>query len=191
MSRASGTRERILAAGTALFLRNGYHGTAIQELSDAVGLARGALYHHIGSKEQLLFAISMSLLEPVTDSARRIVATGWPPVRKLRALARELVAHHAEHQDAWSVVLRESRALSPEHAAAVLAARDAYEELWVQVLAQGTAAKAWRRVERVEVRGILGMLNSTSRWISPDGEMTPAQIADCYVDLLLNGLRPR
>jgi AcrR family transcriptional regulator len=46
----SASRERILTEVTRLFVDKGYHGTGVQEISDAVGLGRGALYHHIGSK---------------------------------------------------------------------------------------------------------------------------------------------
>ena len=46
-------KERIRSKAAHLFARNGYHGTGVQEISEAVGLGRGALYHHIGSKEAL------------------------------------------------------------------------------------------------------------------------------------------
>ena len=182
------SRERILAAATLLFIQNGYNGTGVQEISDAVGIGRGALYHHIGSKEQLLFEISMSLLQPVTDEARSISATDEQPEVKLRALARALLAHHAEYGDAWSVAVQEARMLSPEHRAKVIAARDDYETIWANVLDKGTAIGVWRPVDALESRGILGMLNSTARWMQPDGELSPEEIADRYVDLLLHGL---
>jgi AcrR family transcriptional regulator len=41
-----------------LFARQGYHATTVAEIGAAAGLGKGALYHHIGSKQQLLFAIS-------------------------------------------------------------------------------------------------------------------------------------
>src|SRR5436309_3637837 len=54
----SSRREEILQIAARLFAENGYHGTGIAELGEAVGLGKGALYHHIGSKEDLLYEIS-------------------------------------------------------------------------------------------------------------------------------------
>ncbi len=41
------------------------------------------------------------------------------------------------------------------------------------------------------VRATLGMLNWTITWYSPDGPLSPMQIADQYADLLLEGLKVR
>jgi AcrR family transcriptional regulator len=183
-----GPRARILRTVTALFIEKGYHGTAIQDISVAVGLGRGALYHHIGSKEQLLQEISLALLRDATDATRPAAASDDPPDVKLRSLARALLRHHAENGDGWSVALREARFLSEEHRATVLAARDEFEALWRTVLDQGAAAGLWRQVDDVDVRGILGMFNSAARWLDPHGALTPEEIADRYVDMLLHGL---
>ena len=67
-------------------------------------------------------------------------------------------------------------------------AHDRYEALWAEVLAEGATRSGWRSVQPVELWGILGMFNSTARWIDVNGILTPAQIADKYVDLLLGGL---
>lgn len=189
MSRPSDTRARIIAAGTLLFERNGYHGTGIQELCGAVGLGRGGLYHHIESKEGLLFEISRSLLENAITRAEEVVAAAGTHEQKLRALARALVEHHVQQEAGWTVALREARALTAEHRAQVIAARDAYEAIWEQVLVAGARDGAWRPVDDVELRGILGMFNSTARWMRPDGQLVAETIADRYIDLLLGGLR--
>jgi TetR/AcrR family transcriptional regulator, cholesterol catabolism regulator len=181
-------KERILAAGTELFIRNGYHGTGVQELSDAVGMGRGALYYHIGNKEQLLFEISMLLLQRATDAAAPAATSTESPDVKLGELARALLVHHSTYGEAWSVVLSEARFLSDEHRLEVITARDSYEAIWTQVLKDGAVAGLWREVDGVDIRGILGMLNSSARWMQPGGVLTPEEIADRYVDLIVQGL---
>jgi TetR/AcrR family transcriptional regulator, cholesterol catabolism regulator len=182
------SKERILAAGTELFIRNGYHGTGVQELSDAVGMGRGALYYHIGNKEQLLFEISMLLLQQATDAAAPAATSTESPDVKLGELARALLVHQSTYGEAWTVVLSEARFLSDEHRLEVIAARDSYEAIWMQVLKDGAAAGLWREVDGVDIRGILGMLNWSNRWMQPGGALTPEEIADRYVDLIVHGL---
>ena len=48
------TKERILRQSMRLFLEKGYHGTSINDITQAAGLTKGALYWHFRSKEDLL-----------------------------------------------------------------------------------------------------------------------------------------
>jgi AcrR family transcriptional regulator len=59
--------ERIMCVAAELFASKGYHATGISELSEAVGMGRGALYHHISSKEDLLFEINSRYLRGLID----------------------------------------------------------------------------------------------------------------------------
>jgi AcrR family transcriptional regulator len=51
------TRQKLLAAGRKAFARYGYHAASMDELTADVGLTRGALYHHFGSKRGLMEAV--------------------------------------------------------------------------------------------------------------------------------------
>lgn len=48
------TANRILNQAMRIFLEKGYHGTSIDEITQAAGLTKGALYWHFKSKEDLL-----------------------------------------------------------------------------------------------------------------------------------------
>ena len=50
-------RRRIVADASALFARDGYHGTSLKEIADAVGIPKATLMHHFSSKEELLTAV--------------------------------------------------------------------------------------------------------------------------------------
>jgi TetR/AcrR family transcriptional repressor of nem operon len=47
------TRDALLAAARALFLRQGYTATGIDEICAAAGITKGALFHYFESKEAL------------------------------------------------------------------------------------------------------------------------------------------
>lgn len=46
-------REEILRAALEVIARNGYRGTSVRELADAVGLSQAGLLHYFTSKEEL------------------------------------------------------------------------------------------------------------------------------------------
>lgn len=51
------TVERILEEASRLFLQKGYEKTSMQDIMDATGLSKGAIYHHFASKEDILLRI--------------------------------------------------------------------------------------------------------------------------------------
>lgn len=61
-SAADDTRQRILDEATALFTERGYADTSIRDISERLGMTKGALYYHFTSKDELLQAIVAPLL---------------------------------------------------------------------------------------------------------------------------------
>lgn len=51
------TRRKLLASARAAFAEKGFHDTSMDDLTSAVGLTRGALYHHFGNKTGLFAAV--------------------------------------------------------------------------------------------------------------------------------------
>jgi TetR/AcrR family transcriptional repressor of nem operon len=51
------TRQRIIEEAAKLFIRKGFHGTSVADLAQAVGLTKGALYHHFDGKDALFYAV--------------------------------------------------------------------------------------------------------------------------------------
>lgn len=60
-----------------VFYKNGYAGTSVQDLADAMGILKGSIYHHVKSKQDLLFEIVKGIHD---EGPVRVAA-----IRKLRA----------------------------------------------------------------------------------------------------------
>lgn len=58
----SETRERIIQVAGRLFLQSNYDGVSIQDITRAMGMTKGALYHHFASKEQLFEEVARNLV---------------------------------------------------------------------------------------------------------------------------------
>ena len=63
------TRQRLIEAATALFIRHSFAGTSLQMIADELGFTKAAIYHHFRTREQLLSAV----LEPIIDAIRAVV----------------------------------------------------------------------------------------------------------------------
>lgn len=51
------TRHRILEAAGAVFLEQGFAGGSLQQIADAAGMTRGAIYWHFANKQDLISAL--------------------------------------------------------------------------------------------------------------------------------------
>jgi len=56
-------RERIVDNATELFAAKGYHGTTIDEIVQATGIAKGTFYVYFDSKEEILVEVIKRLIE--------------------------------------------------------------------------------------------------------------------------------
>ncbi len=182
------TRERIVRTAAELFASHGYHATGISEILTATELSRGAFYYHIDGKETLLFEICRTEIGKINAVAAKIALSDAPARDRMRAMARALVRNISDHHAEWAVFFSEFGALAGSRRAEILRARERYESYWSKVLREGTAKAEFAPLSAVHVKGILGMLNYTYLWINPAGELTPEQIADTFVDLLLEGI---
>ena len=57
------TRKHTIEAASRLFTEKGFDGTSVQDIVDAVGMSKGAIFHHFNSKEEILYAVADRELE--------------------------------------------------------------------------------------------------------------------------------
>lgn len=179
---------RVRRISAELFAARGFDATGVQELSDAIGLGRGALYYHIKSKQALLFSITMEHLEAALARAQEIAAMDADVEARLGLLTDALFRDLAENRAAWTVSLRDWLALEPADRAVVIARRDAYELIWQNLFDEGEAAGRLRSVSPLLRRGILGLFNSSHLWLDAHGRLTPEQVGAQYLELVLSGI---
>jgi AcrR family transcriptional regulator len=182
------TRERILRVATELFAEKGYHGTGVAEIGERAGIRRGALYYHIDSKEELLFEVMCPHIREVLKEAERIAAADLDPAEKLHRLMIHHVRIIAERRSEVVIFFRDFDALTGDRAAELQDLRNRVEQAWRRVLEEGVAEGLFVSGDRITVAGILGLVNWVYLWYRPSGELTPEQIADRFLELLLRGL---
>jgi TetR/AcrR family transcriptional regulator, transcriptional repressor of aconitase len=84
-------RQQILEAATECFARQGFHGTSMQDIFDASGLSAGAVYRYFPSKDSLIKAIAVNVLNEVMIPAIDAVAgQRLDPADALASLAARL-----------------------------------------------------------------------------------------------------
>jgi len=182
-------RDAIVDTSARLFARRGYHATGITELCEANELGRGALYHYIGSKEELLAAIHDQVMDEVMACAERVAQTGGSPSAQLAQHGEELLDVIHRYPDHVWVFLHEFPALTGERAAQFRERRRAYEERIEAVLRAGVASGEFRHLDAwLTARAWLGMHNYTYLWLHPGGRLSARDVASPFAQIFLRGI---
>lgn len=184
-------RAEMVRVAARLFSERGYHGTSMQHLGDALGLLRGSLYAHIGSKEELLFDVADEGAERFLARGEEAVASNAPAAERLRLLLIGHVETAANHLDAATVFLNEWRYLSDDLRAVIQEKRDRYEAMVAEIVSDGIAHGEFRADvdARLGILLVLSAANWTYEWYRPGGRLTPAEVGERFAALIVDGLR--
>jgi len=182
-------RQAIIDTSAPVFARHGYHATGIMELCAANELGKGALYHYIGSKEELLAAIHDRVMDEVMTGADRVAEAGGSPPEQLAMLGEELLDVIHRYPDHVWVFLHEFPALTGERASQFRDRRRAYERRVEAVLQAGVDSGEFRDVDpRLTTMAWLGMHNYTYLWLKAGGRLSARDVAKPFADIFMRGI---
>lgn len=80
-SQRQGTFDKILAAALDLFVSRGFEGTTVDEIAEAAGLTKGAIYFHFATKDDVLLALLDQVEKNFVDPMDRRVRRAGPGAR--------------------------------------------------------------------------------------------------------------
>lgn len=183
-------RSAILDVAAKLFIDRGTAGTSMQDIAEALGLSRTAVYYYFKSKE----AIQRSLTEELLSTARRLAGEtvardDIDPVTALRAL----VSQHAElilsRPAEFRVADRTEADMTPKQRASVQSARRNVLENFSGVIERGVREGQFRIVDaRVAAFSLIGMCNWSAWWYKSSGRLSCAEVADIMAEMAVNAL---
>jgi AcrR family transcriptional regulator len=182
------TKAAILVAAVRVMARHGYHGTSVRDIAVEAGVSAGSLYHHFGSKHDLLFTIldrGVDLLVRRTEDA--LFESGDDPADRLRAIVRTHVLTHTESRRESFIGNSELRGLGAPARAVVVAKRDAQQRMFDRVVADGVRRGVFTTADPVEAsRFIVTACTAVAAWYHPSGALSAQEIADHYARVALD-----
>ncbi|MBL8362328.1 MAG: TetR/AcrR family transcriptional regulator [Rubrivivax sp.] len=183
-----GQREQILAAAAALFARQGYTASTMNQVAAACGVSKATLYHYVRDKHALLAQIARGHVERLQALVAEVAVLGLAPETHLRVLIERFTAAYASAQHEHRVLTEDVKFLD-------VAERDAVVEGQRQVVAAFARAVAAVRPDLAEAELakpmamlLFGMINWTFTWMRPDGPLTHQALAPIVSALFFGGL---
>jgi AcrR family transcriptional regulator len=184
----SARREELTRVAARLFAERGYQGTSLADLAEALGMQKPSLYHHIDSKEDLLWEVAWEGAE-----AFHAGLDGVPPdaaaTERIRLALRAHLAVVAAQLDIATVFVREWRYLAGDRRDRFVAERRRYEERVRDLFREGVEGSELRTDLDVSTAALLFLsaANWAYTWLRP-GASTD-ELADRLYAALLDGMR--
>ena len=108
----TGVREEILAVAMRMFIQQGYHGLAMRQISEAVGVSKAALYYYFKDKEELFLAILNSYLNDMEASIDAIRAKSGSSADHITQFVESVLRQPAEQRALTRLASQEMGQLS-------------------------------------------------------------------------------
>ena len=183
--------KTVLEAAAKLFAERGFGGTNLQDIADALGISRPALYYYFKSKDEIL----ASLVEEVTvfsgHQATELAAKAdFNPSETLRQMTFNHVKRMLEHTVEFRVVDRTENDLPAATRRTHDKAKRTLLDNFTRTIERGIELGHFRPVDAtVAAFAILGMCNWTAWWFMPEGRVPLAEVAQLIADFAVSGLR--
>src|SRR5712664_3741859 len=181
-------RLEILRAAGREFRMRGFAETGMRDIATAAALSPANLYNYFHGKHDILFFCqdnSLDRMIAALDKARRMRASAAIKLRVVIVSHLRCVLDEVEGSAAH--LLR--TALPPRQQRYLVTKRDKDEEGVRNLILGGVRTGEFAPCDpALAVRAILGALNWSVQWFSPEGPLTAGEIAERFADYLIRGL---
>jgi AcrR family transcriptional regulator len=184
-------REAVIHAAARAFNERGYHNTSLDDIAAALQVTKPTIYYYVENKEQLLFECFCAGLAPVRD-AFQDTGDGGRPARERLRLGLLRYAQAIASDFGWCMVRAEDQDLSPQMRAHVKALKSEIDQAIRRLLRAGAADGSIAACDpKMTAFALAGALNWIAHWYRDRHPQSPEQVAEAFVTLFENGLRPR
>lgn len=186
----SSVQDSVKKAALDLFATQGFARTSVQQIVDAAGVTKGAMYHYFRSKDDLLFAIYEQLLTLQRERLTEIVGRGLSTADTLREVCVDVIETSIDFLPEGTVFFRSVHMLSPDRQAEVTRRRRGYNDEFVAVVERGQREGIYRTdiPMALLVAHFFSDVHYLSQWYKPAGPEAKGVVARQITDMFLSSI---
>src|SRR5215475_3208208 len=184
------TRERVFEVAAEVFHRKGYDNTSMSDVASAAGLTKAGLYHHVSSKESLLYSVLDLGLDLTESYVMKPLEAIPDPLERLRTMIDLHLRLVLEERNLEVTgLLHECKTLSPSDRARINRRKKEYVQMATDIIAEVIKKYNVKDVKpKLAAYALLGMLNWTYQWYKAAGSNTREEIVDTFQRIFLQGI---
>ncbi len=183
-------RNRVFEIAAEVFHRKGYDNTSMSDVASAAGLTKAGLYHHISSKESLLYTVLDYGLDLTDSYVIKPLESIVDPLEKLTTMIDLHLRLVLEERNLEVTgLLHECKTLSPGDRARINRRKKEYVKMTTKLIADVTKKYNVKDVNsKLAAFALLGMLNWTYQWYKASGSSRREEITSCFQRIFLQGI---
>ena len=194
MAQTSDSKQKlreICRLAARVFYEKGYDGASMQDIAKAVGLTKAGLYHHVGSKDRLLFEIMNYGMDILDETVLQRVKQIADPREKLRQTIIGHIDLIVRARDLEiTVILHENRSLKGALRKKINARKREYIDYLEDLIRKVQEQEGVKPQPPTALTAfaLLGMINWLYQWYHTEGPVKQAELAEYFVDFFFRGL---
>lgn len=183
---AEARRAQLIQVAREVFVEDGYHGAAMEQIATRAGVTKPVLYQHFESKKELYLA----LLTEDMSSLQSQVESAIDDARSNRERIQNGLAAYFEFIDAnegsFHLLFRETLGADPDFREVIERFRDGIAARIGKIIAEDTTYPI--AVSELLARGVMGLGESAAQWWLERRSVDKAEVLKDLADLAWRGL---
>ncbi|MFF1382619.1 TetR/AcrR family transcriptional regulator [Arthrobacter sp. NPDC058288] len=180
-------RAQLLAAAQEVFVANGYHGAAMDEIAETAHVSKPVLYQHFPSKRELYLALLDSHLSALTDLMMGALNSTDDNDERVQAVMRAYYRFIASDDQAHRLVFESDLINDSDVSSRLETFNKTFADAIARVIAEDT--KLPMLEAQLLGRGLAGMAQVSARyWLETDGNLDIDVASDLIYRLAWRGI---
>lgn len=184
-------RMAVLTVAAQAFNETGYHATSLDDIARRLNVSKPTIYYYVKNKEDILFECARMGLELMEEAANEVIGSGGSVYDELIAVMHKY-AEIVTMDFGMCLIRVGEEPLNAESRRTLRALKRGIDAKFRNLIQRGIEAGEIVPCDaKVAAFMLAGALSWIARWYRPDGPLTPQQIADQHIALIMSGLRVR
>ncbi|RAM35081.1 TetR/AcrR family transcriptional regulator [Arthrobacter globiformis] len=180
-------RAQLLAAAQEVFVANGYHGAAMDEIAETAHVSKPVLYQHFPSKRELYLALLDSHLEALTELMLGAMNSTTDNKERVQAVMRAYFRFIDSDDQAHRLVFESDLINDADVSSRLETFNKTFAEAIARIIAEDTKLPLLEA--QLLGRGLAGMAQVSARyWLETDGDLDLDVASDLIYRLAWRGI---
>jgi AcrR family transcriptional regulator len=184
----SARRAQLLESALDVFVANGYHAAAMDDIAERAGISKPVLYQHFPSKLDLYLALLDQACDQVIEGVRRALAATDVNRERVTGTTEAFYAYVADAGGAFRLVFESDLRSEPAVRERVDKVTAACADAIAEVISDDTGLGA--ETSRLLAVALVGMSQVSARfWLGAEGDLPRERAVDLISTLAWRGIR--
>lgn len=180
-------RAQLLDSALEVFVANGYHAAAMDDIADRAGVSKPVLYQHFPGKFELYLALLETSSQAIIDSISRALASTHDNKQRVAAAVEAFYAYVEGDTGAFRLVFESDLTNEPAVRAQVERVTSESAALIAEVISDDTGLPA--EPARLLAVSLVGMAQVSARyWLAEPDELSRSDAIELVTGLAWRGI---